>query len=140
MEKFSMARTLLAAIFCGKFTKENFDFYRWINFRAQKRSAWRHERLKTLEQDAAIAQQMIKTMNETADNFADKNEVSLPVSKIGMSHELLFINPRDAKISRVLESHARSDCYAYDNHTRCSSSTQRCVCRMASRESDEHIQ
>lgn len=46
-----------------------------MHFRGEKRSAWRHERLKTLEKDAAIAQQMIKTMNETVDTFADKNEV-----------------------------------------------------------------
>lgn len=54
----------------------HYFFFFLLNYhRAEKRSAWRHERIKTLEKDAAIAQQMIRTMNEATDTFADKNEV-----------------------------------------------------------------
>lgn len=46
----------------------------WI--RAKKRSAWRHDRLRTLEQEAAAAQRTIHAMNMVQDDSTKKNEVS----------------------------------------------------------------
>lgn len=44
--------------------------------RAKKRAAWRQNRLRTLEQDAAAAQQTIQSMNKVPEDSTKKNEVS----------------------------------------------------------------
>lgn len=48
------------------------------SIRAEKRAAWRQNRLKTLEEEAAAAQQMIQSMDKvTDDDLTKKNEVSV---------------------------------------------------------------
>lgn len=46
-------------------------------FRAEKRSARRHSRLRALEEEAAAAQQALQSMNKMADDLTKKNEVSV---------------------------------------------------------------
>lgn len=49
-------------------------FSSFVN-RAEKQAAWQKERLRTLEKDAAVTQQMIQTMHDIADDLTEKNEV-----------------------------------------------------------------
>lgn len=55
-----------------------FPFSRsFYNIRAEKRAAWRQNRLKTLEEEAAAAKQTIQSMNKVTDDLTKKNEVSV---------------------------------------------------------------
>lgn len=47
------------------------------SIRAEKRAAWRQNRLKTLEEEATAAQQMIQSMDKVTDDLTKKNEVSV---------------------------------------------------------------
>lgn len=56
-----------------------------INFRAEKRIAWRQARLKSLEQDAMQAQMMIKNMAQLTDDMITAEKKSVEPVSIGIN-------------------------------------------------------
>lgn len=75
---FSRNRTF--STFSKSFYQNNSKIKPFFPHSAEKRAAWRQARLKTLEQDAVQAENMIQTMHDIADDLTEKNEVKMLVS------------------------------------------------------------